>query len=98
MQLLCERYSAAGLQINIIPDYNPAAPVTVTLTEAATLGKRQLTFGPDLKGMSFALQFTATAPAVLGTGRGFSFVAISSDMAPVQGYTRGTPRIAGRQS
>ncbi len=97
MQLLAERYSAAGLQITSQPDYGDGSAKVHAWTEGETSGKRQFDFRPKLSGHSSILTVTDTAPATLGTGRGFCFVALSSDTAPVQGPSRGTPRIVGRK-
>lgn len=97
MQILVERYSAAGLQVTTQPDYGASASKVSTFSETDTLGKQVLPFRPKPRGESTIVTVSDTPPAVFGTGRGFSFVALSSDMGAVQGTTRNTPRIAGRK-
>lgn len=97
MQLLFERYSAAGLVVTMSPDYGQGSSKAATFTEAETLGKQVLAFRPKPRGESTIVTVSDTPPAIFGTGRGFSFVAMSGDMAPTNGTTRGTPRIGGRK-
>ncbi len=92
---LFERHSAAGLLIEVANDFGDYdAADNKAWTEAATLGERQLSFRPKAHGEAVQLRVSDTAPAVLGTGKGFTFVGISADIAPKQGPTRATPRLA----
>ncbi|MGL4444258.1 MAG: hypothetical protein ACRCU1_11570 [Alsobacter sp.] len=92
--LLFERYSAAGITVEFSHDFDGyvGAEPDKSWTESQT-NKRQLPFRPKPRGSAIGMRIRATEPAVLGTGRGFSFVGISSDIAPVQGPTRGTSRL-----
>jgi hypothetical protein len=90
-----ERHSAAGLTVEVALNFGAFDPgLTKPWLEAVTGGERRLPFRP--KALTSAIQFrvSATAPAVLGTGRGFTFIGLSADIAPKQGTTRGTPRVA----
>lgn len=91
-----ERHSAAGLTVECAHDGGAYAAVTSdkVWTESATSSQRVLPYRP--KPRSYMVQFRVkdTSPATLGTGQGFTFVGISADIAPIQGATRGTPRVA----
>lgn len=93
---LFERHSAAGLTIEVANDYGAYAAITPdkVWTEAETLGKHQLEFRPHARGSAVQMRVKDTAPAVLGTGEGFTFIGISADIAPLQGPTRALPRLA----
>lgn len=95
VELLFERYSAAGLKIEIAHDYDGyvAAEPDKTWTESAIASKRQVPLRPKPRGAGVAFRISDTAPSVLGTGRGFSFIGLSADIAPKQGPSRGTPRL-----
>lgn len=94
--MLYERSGAAGLKLEIAYDYAAYSSANDKVwTEAETLsGLRQLPFRPKSRGQAMKFRFSATAPAVPGTGRGLSFVGLSLDMAPKQGSTTATPRLA----
>lgn len=99
---LVERFSAAGFKVEHLYDWASAysASDDKTWTEALTAGKRQLHY-PMKTGEHQSVRFrvSATAPAVLGTGRAFALIGFSIDAAPKQGSTKGTPNLdpAGRQ-
>ncbi len=93
--ILFERHSAAGLKIEHAYDYADYDAVDDKVwTEAETLGERQLEWRPISRGQAMKFRITATAPAVVGTGEGFTFIGLSFDMAGKQGSTKGTPRLA----
>lgn len=97
MEFLFERHSAAGLTIEVANDFGEYAAVTddKVWTEAAVLAAgRQVSFRPKPRGEAVQLRVKDTEPAVLGTGRGLSFIGISADIAPEQRFTRGTLRLA----
>ncbi|HEX5130475.1 MAG TPA: hypothetical protein VFV90_12050, partial [Usitatibacter sp.] len=90
-----ERMSAAGLQIEIANDYGAFGSEDPKVwTESATSGKRQLPFRPKSNSDSIQLRVRDTAPVSIGTGKGITFIGLSADVAPRQGATRGTPRLA----
>ncbi len=97
MELLFERYSAAGLEIEAANDYGAYSAVTAdkAWTDAYLSGLNQVSFRPKPRGMSVQLRVRDVAPVSLGNGRGFTFVGISADVAAEQRLTRGTHRIAG---
>ena len=89
---LFEHTAAAGLQVEIAYDYASYSE-TKTWTEAETLGQRQLEFRPKTEHSAIRFRITDTAPAVLGTGVGLTFIGLSVDMAAKQGSTKGTPHL-----
>lgn len=95
MLALVERYSAAGLQIDVALDYSTTYSNVdgKTWSETATANQRQFPFRPKPQTTAVQLRIRDTAPAILGTGRGFAFIGISADIAPKQGPTRGTTRL-----
>lgn len=94
MEMLVERQSAAGLTIEVAHDFGAfGAEPDKVWTETETIGQRQLPFRPKPRGNAIQLRVTDTAPAVLGTGRGFTFVGISADITAKQGASRGTTRL-----
>jgi hypothetical protein len=96
MAVLFERVSACGMTIEQAYDFSTTygvAPDKVW-TEAGLAGLRQVSFRPDPLRNAIGLRVRDTAPAVLGTGKGLAFIGISADVAPKQGTTRGTPRLA----
>lgn len=98
--ILFEQESAAGLTIEVAYDYAAYAGADdKTWAEALTLGKRQLEWRPKSRGQAMKFRIKDTAPAVLGTGQGFTFIGMSFDLAQKQGATKGTLRIdtAGRK-
>lgn len=94
--VFAERKSAAGLKIEMAVDFGTyGAPLTDAVwTEADTLTTSHFPFAPHARGMAVQCRVSDTAPAVLGTGEGLQFIGISTDIAPIQGPTRGTPRLA----
>lgn len=98
MMILFQRNTAAGLTIEVANDYGAYGATTAdeVWTESATLGQRQLPFRPKPRGIAIGLRVTETAPDDdnFGTGKGFTFIGLSADIAPKQGPTRGTPRLA----
>lgn len=93
---LFERHSAAGLTIEVANDfgaYNVESSDKVW-TESDLSGRRQVPFRPKDSGMAVQVRVKDTAPVTAGTGKGFTFIGISADVAPKQGPTRGTPRLA----
>lgn len=93
-KILFERHSAAGLKVEVAYDYAAySAANDKVWTEAETLGQRQLEWRPKSRGQAMKFRVSDTAPAVLGTGRGFTFIGTSLDMAPKQGSTTGTVRL-----
>ena len=99
---LVEHLSAAGLKVEHLYDWatSYSASNDKTWTEAQTASKRQLHWTLKTgERQSIRFRVSATAPAVLGTGRAFAFIGFSLDVAPKQGSTKGTPNLdpAGRQ-
>lgn len=94
--LLFERSSAAGLVVEVSIDYGAyaAASADRTWTEAATSGKVMLPFRaqPPRDGAALQFRIRDTAPAVLGTGQGLTFIGLGIDLAPKPGITSGLPR------
>lgn len=95
MELLVERHSPGGLSVEIANDYGafnvePAKEWDAT----ATADSRHFPFRPRANSDAIQLRVADTEGGVLGTGKGFSFIGISADVAPKQGATRGTPRLA----
>lgn len=91
---LVEQHSACGLTIEIAHDLGPyGVDPDKVWTESAALSQRRFPFRPEARGSAIAYRLRDTAPAVNGTGRGFTFIGLSADVAPIQGATRGTPRL-----
>ena len=92
---LFEAAGAAGLKVEIAYDYAPYSSANDKVwAEAAVLGQRQLDWRPKTRGQSMRFRISDTAPAVLGSGLGLTFIGMSLDTAPKQGATTGTPRLA----
>jgi hypothetical protein len=93
--VLFERLSAAGLKIEIAYNYGAySAANDKVWSEATTLTARQLPFRPKPEpGTAMRFRISDTAPAVLGTGKGFALIGVSLDTAPKQGSTTGTSRL-----
>ncbi len=95
MELLFQRHSAAGLTIEIASDYGAyVAADEKVWSEAVIAGQNQVSFRPNPRGNAVQARVRDTAPAVLGTGRGITFIGISADIAPKQGPTRATTRLS----
>ncbi len=106
MEILFERYSAAGLTIEVATDYGDYGDDDKVWAESATADQKELPFRPKPYNHAVQLRVKDTAPTpigdededgvddALGTGKGFTFIGISADIAPKQGSTRGTPRLA----
>jgi hypothetical protein len=93
MEMLLERHSAAGLVIETSHDGASYGAGDKVWAEGATT-TRILPFRPKPFGSSIKIRIRDTEPAVIGNGRGFTFLGFSADISPVQGATRGTPRVA----
>jgi hypothetical protein len=94
MELLFERHTAAGISIEVAEDFGAYdAGLEKVWAEGALVGQRQVPFRPPPRSTAVQLRVRDTAPAVLGSGRGFSFIGISADIAAKQGPTRGTTRL-----
>lgn len=94
IKALFERYSDAGLVIETALDRKPyGLTVDKVWTAEETASKVQLELRPKPHNTSLRTRWRDTAPAVLGTGRGFAFVGFSIDIAPKQGATQGTTRL-----
>jgi hypothetical protein len=94
IETLFERHSAAGLTIECAKDYGSYdGALDKVWAEAATVSQRQVPFRPPPRCTAVQLRVKDTAPAVLGTGKGFTFIGLSADIAPKQGPTRGTTRL-----
>jgi hypothetical protein len=93
-QILFEQHSAAGLKIETAYDFGAySAADDKTWAEAATLSQTKLEMRPKALRHAVRFRVSDTQPAVVGTGKGFTFVGMSFDMAAKQGSTKGTPRI-----
>lgn len=98
--ILFAQESASGLTIEVAYDYAAYSGADdKTWAEALTLGQRQLEWRPKPRGQAMKFRVKDTAPAVLGTGQGFTFIGMSFDTAQKQGATKGTLRldVAGRK-
>lgn len=94
MEMLFKRDSAAGLTIEVANDYGAYVVADQKVwTESAIATARQVSFRPNPLSTAIQLRVKDTAPAVLGNGKGLTFIGISADIAPKQGTTRGTPRL-----
>lgn len=95
-ELLFERFTAAGLKAEMAYGYADfSSGNDETWDESAVLAAgRQVSLRPKPRGMSTRLRFSDTEPASMGTGRGLAFIGLSADIAPKQGATRATPRLA----
>lgn len=95
-ELIVEQYSKSGLTIEVANDLGAYGAVTPdkVWTEAETNGQRRFPFRPKSRGSSVGFRVRDTAPSPLGSGRGFTFIGLSIDVAPIQGATRATPRLA----
>lgn len=94
--LLHERKTACGLLAEIAEDwaaYDSGDNKTWTESAIATY-TRQVELRWTKRGQSFKCRFSDSAPVSVGTGQGIEFVGLSFDMAPHQGPTQGTPRLA----
>jgi hypothetical protein len=93
--ILFEQASAAGLTIEVAYDYATYSGADdKTWAEALTLSKRQLEWRPKPRGQAMKFRVKDTAPAIVGTGQGFTFVGMSFDLAQKQGPTKGVVRLA----
>lgn len=90
--VLFQRADAAGLQVEIAYDYAGYTD-TKTWTETETLSQQQLECRPQSEHAAIRFRISDTAPAALGTGKGFTFIGLSLDMAQKQGPTKGTPHL-----
>lgn len=101
--LLVERHSDAGLRIELAYGYDGELGGTSSLelkewtsVETASNG-RQFPFRPDdqkpvMRILVKELEpLNNDQPDLYGTGRGFTFVALSFDLVPIGDATRGTP-------
>ena len=91
--LLFEQRSAAGLKIEVA--YDRAAYSVAddkVWAEGAVLAKRQLEWAPKSLGQAMRFRISDSAPAILGTGQGITFIGLSLSTAPKQGPTKGTPQ------
>ncbi len=92
--LLFERYTAAGLKVEVAYDYGSYAVLDNKVwTEVDTGGQRQLEFVSHPRGETMKLRITTTAPASLGTGQGIGLFGITLDLDAKQGPTKGTIRL-----
>ena len=92
--VLFSRDAAAGLKVEMAYNYGPySAADDRVWTEAQTLGQKQLEFRPRSESPAIRFRISDTAPAVLGTGQGLTFIGLSLDAAAKQGTTTGTPRL-----
>lgn len=93
--ILFEQASAAGLTVEVAYDYAAFDGADdKTWAEALTLSKRQLEWRPRPRGHAMKFRVKDTAPAIVGTGQGFTFVGMSFDLAQKQGPTKGVVRLA----
>ncbi len=95
MMLVFQRHSEAGLTIEVAEDYGAYAAVTPdkVWTAADLAGVGKISFRPRERGHAVQLRVRDTAPVSVGSGRGFTWLGFSADIAPKQGPTKGTPRI-----
>ncbi len=95
-EFLYQQHTAGGLTIEWAHDLGAygATGSDKVWTEAAVDSHQRVSFRPKPRGSSVRFRVRDTEPAVVGSGRGFTFIGISADVAPIQGATRGTPRIA----
>lgn len=92
--ILFQRYTAAGLKVEIAYDYGDYDPLDdFVWTELETVSQRQLEFSPKRRGESMKLRITSTAPATPGIGTGLSVFGIQMDLSGKQGPTKGTVRL-----
>lgn len=95
-ELTLEKHSAAGLRIEVGEDYGAFGAITAdkVWTDAVTDGESIVPFRTRSHGHAVQLRISDTDPMVESDGRGITFIGLSSDLAPKQGATRGTSRIA----
>jgi hypothetical protein len=94
--LLYERATSAGFSLEIAYGYGSYAggADNRAWTAAEVLsGGRQLEFRPRSRETAMRFRFSDTAGSPTGTGKGCTWIGLSADLAPVQGATRGTPRL-----
>jgi hypothetical protein len=94
--LLHSRKSACGLLGEVAEDWAAydSGDNKVWNEAAITTYTRQVELRWTKRGQAFKVRLSDTAPNTLGTGQGLEFVGLSVDLAPHQGPTQGTPRIA----
>lgn len=93
---LHERKSACGLTAEVAYDWAAydAANNKVWTEALITTYTRQVEHKITGRRQSVKFRMQDTTPAVLGTGQGLEFIGLSLDLAPHQGPTQGTPRLA----
>lgn len=94
--LLFERESAAGLLGEVAYDWQPYSASDNKVWSEAEIATFSRQVEPRLSGRHQAVKFrfSGTAPAILGTGRGLTFIGVSIDLEQHQGPTQGTPKLA----
>jgi hypothetical protein len=94
--LLHDRKTACGLLAEFATDwadFSSGDDKVWTEAEFANF-TRQVELRWTKRGQAFKARISDSAPAVLGTGQGVELVGLSIDLAPHQGATQGTPRVA----
>lgn len=94
--LLHERKTACGLTAEVgysWADYDAGDNKVWSESELTTY-TRQVELRPQAHSQGFRCRFSDTAPVTYGTGQALEFVGLSVDVAPRQGATQGTPRLA----
>jgi len=99
MQLLYESRSSAGITIEVAEDFGSFGATTAdkvwTAAQIAASSAPAVPFCPRDHGFAVQLRVTDTAPTGdLGTGRGFTWIGFSADIAQKSGQYRGMPRLA----
>lgn len=96
--LLFERHTAAGLLLETAydgEDYDENDDVE--FSEDDTADVRQLEFRPRGHIQSVRWRLSDTAPVTLGTGKGFTWVGLSVDVAQQGAATRSLPHLAATE-
>lgn len=98
-ELLFENHGSAGLTIEVAEDYGAFGATTAdkVWTLAQLDGQREVSWRPRSHGIASQYRVRDTEGTGLGEldkGQGFSFLGMSSDIAPKQGPTRGTTRLS----
>jgi len=95
VSLLFQRYTAAGLKVEVAYDYGDYVALdNAVWTFAQTSGQRQLEIAIKPRGESMKFRITATTPADLSDGgQGIGLFGIQLDLAEKQGPIKGTVRL-----
>lgn len=92
--ILFARNESAGLTATIAYDWAGFTDTRTWLESDITANPSQTELRVTGRHQAIKIQFTDTAPASPVTGKGLEFIGFSLDLAPHQGPTQGTPKLA----